>query len=186
MKLLGWSFPGDPPQSKKFVLLGAPHTSNWDFFIAMSIAYKFNLKLRFLIKHTVFWFPLGNLISYLGGVPVNRSSKNNIVDQVTEAFRSEDNLVLGILPEGTRKKTKFWHTGFHRMAFAAEVPFYLARVCGPEKECRLGPEVYPTADIEHDIQVLHDLFADAQGVIPELRTPVQLRARPEDFQQKSS
>jgi 1-acyl-sn-glycerol-3-phosphate acyltransferase len=122
LKFFGWNIVGDVPEPKKYIAVCAPHTSNWDFILFLCVRAYFRIKFHWIGKHTIFMWPFGWLFKKLGGIPVNRSKANNLVDQVVEQFNSHDEFMLAIAPSGTRKYVDHWKSGFYRMALAAKVP----------------------------------------------------------------
>jgi len=122
MRLLGWRFAGDVPNVAKAVIIVAPHTSNWDFFIALAARLALGLRASFLGKYSLFRGPVGAFMRLIGGVPVDRSSPHHVVDQTVAAIRSADAMLLALSPEGTRKKLPKWRTGFFHVAHGAGVP----------------------------------------------------------------
>ncbi|MBU2972217.1 1-acyl-sn-glycerol-3-phosphate acyltransferase [Pseudoalteromonas sp. C2R02] len=122
LKLLGWKVSGEFPQTSKFVAAVAPHTSNWDFIIAIAVKLQLGITIRFLGKNSIFFWPLGPILKAWGGMPVDRSSPHGLVSQVKKQFDNNEHLVLGLAPEGTRKKSKEWKTGFLHIAHNSNVP----------------------------------------------------------------
>jgi 1-acyl-sn-glycerol-3-phosphate acyltransferase len=123
LKIFGWRVEGVVPiELKKFVMIAAPHTSNWDFFIGFLVYKSLGIKAYYLIKKEAFFFPLAGWLKSLGGIPVDRHTKNNVVDQVVKMFNEKEKMVLTVTPEGTRSMVKHWKSGFHKIAFAANVP----------------------------------------------------------------
>lgn len=168
LRLGGWTVTGAMPDLKKFVGIAAPHTSNWDFPIFLSVAGHFNIRVRFLGKHTLFKGPFGWLFYYLGGIPVNRESKDAgaVVEDVIEHFNSSEKFLLGMSPEGTRSSTNKWKTGFYRIAVGAGVPILLAYVDSSKKEVGFGPMFYPTGDMEADMPKIMAFYDDKEGINP--------------------
>ncbi len=177
VRFKGWTFSGERPVEPKVMILGAPHTANFDYFLTLALIHHFDLPLRYLIKHTVFVGPLGWLLRSLGGIPVDRRKPGRLVERIIETIKEQDEIAVGVLPEGTRKRTDYWKSGFYHIASGAEIPIYPARVDGPGKHLHLGPALWPSGDIEADVAVLADFFEGALGVIPENRTPVRVRPR---------
>lgn len=122
LKALGWKIKGTFPKQAKFVAAVAPHTSNWDFIVAIAVKLKLGVRIQFLGKHTIFFWPLGVLLKRLGGIPVDRRAAHGVVDQVKREFEIHPQLILGIAPEGTRHKRAKWKTGFLHIAHRAQVP----------------------------------------------------------------
>lgn len=127
------------PDHPKMVIVAAPHTSNWDYVLFLGVIAHFDLDVKVLIKDTVFWGPLGAMLRYFGGIPVDRSEPHSLVPTATKAFAEFDRLLLVITPEGTRSKATHWRSGFWRIADAADVPILTAIVDGSTKTVALGP-----------------------------------------------
>lgn len=166
IRLVGWRIVGEVPSEPKLVFVAAPHTSNWDFPIFMSIVCHFGLRVRFLGKHSLFTGPFGWLFYYLGGIPVDRAGEEagDIVEQAIDIFNQHDALILGIAPEGTRTKVKKWKTGFYRIALGAGVPIGLAFVNATNKTVGIDRVFYPTGDMAADMATIQTFYADKQGV----------------------
>lgn len=120
--MLGWKLGGAFPRHKKIVLIGVPHTSNWDFILAMLAIMGLGMKVSYLMKKEAFFWPLGSFFKWLGGIPIDRSKHSNTVEQITTWFDSQEKGWVGITPEGTRDKVKEYKTGFIRIAREANVP----------------------------------------------------------------
>lgn len=151
LRLSGWRIDGSLPDRRKLLVLVAPHTSNWDFFFGMSAVLALGLRAHWMAKHTLFRWGVGPILRWLGGIPVNRGEPYGVVDQLVERFRVEEAFVLGITPEGTRKKVKQWKTGFHRIAVQAELPIVLAFFDYRQRIVGIGPEIFPSADLDRDL-----------------------------------
>lgn len=175
MRALGWRFSGERPGDPKFILIGAPHTSNWDFLLTLALVGHFDIPLRYMVKDSVFRGPWGGLLKALGGIPIDRSQSFNRVEKTIQAFQQRDSLVLGILPEGTRKRTEFWKSGFYHIAHGAGVPLILARVDARTRTLVLGKRLMPSGDIEADMKEIADYYEGAQGIYPENFGPVRVR-----------
>ena len=158
-RLLGWEFEGELPNLSRFVLIGAPHTSNWDFVIAMSVMGGLGLRITWLGKHTLFRWPLGAFLRRLGGIPVDRRRAHGFVGHATEAFRTEERLVVGIAPEGTRKRTEHWKMGFYHIAVGAGVPIVPAYLDYRRRRVGMGMPLIPTNDVDGDLKKLKDFYA---------------------------
>ena len=159
LHLIGWDFEGTVPNLPRFVIIGAPHTSNWDFVVAMLIIGTLGMRVTWLGKHTIFRWPLGVLLRRLGGIPVDRSKSHGIVDQATEAFSHTDQLVVGMAPEGTRRRTRQWKTGFYHIAAGAGVPIVPAYLDFRRKRVGMGSPVMPTNDLKRDLGTLQEFYA---------------------------
>ncbi len=165
--VLGWKVKGQMADEKKAVLIGAPHTSNLDFFLAMGAMLSVGLKFSWMMKKEAFFFPFKGLLMSLGGVPIDRSSSQDVTGQMAAWFDTQDKAWLGLTPEGTRSKVESFKKGYLRIAYAAKVPVFLVAVDGKNKEVLLD-RVWPlTGDIERDnsdIKAYYD--ANFKGVNP--------------------
>ena len=170
----GWQVTGEIPNFPKLLLIGAPHTSNWDGFIFYLFSLSVRAHIQFLGKHTLFKPPFGGLMLWAGGVPINRSTTVNAVDQVVEAFNAHERMALIIAPEGTRSLTEHWKTGFYYIALKAHVPIVMAYVDYSRKRCGVGPHFMPTGDIDTDFKLIQDFYADKVGRHPEKQGPIVL------------
>lgn len=166
LKLLGWRVSGAFPDQSKFVAAVAPHTSNWDFIIAIAVKLSLGIEIKFLGKHTIFFWPLGVLLKKWGGIAVERSSKHGLVAQVADVFQQQDKLILGIAPEGTRKHTHEWKTGFLHIAYAANVPVVPMTLDFRTKEFIVMPPVTLSGNIEPDLTLIKQQFPKAMAKYP--------------------
>ena len=121
-RAMGWRIEGQFPNQSKVVVALTPHTSNMDFILTIAVLWSLGLKSSFLMKQSLFWFPLGPILKALGGIPVDRSQPRGLVDKMTQEFQQRAQLVLGITPEGTRSGVRRWKHGFARIAESAQVP----------------------------------------------------------------
>ncbi len=167
LRLMGWTAIGRELHRPKLVLIGAPHTSNWDFPLMLLIVLKLRLNVFWMGKNTLFRFPFGGLMRWLGGIPIDRSKSNNVVLQVTEEYNKQSELVVLIPPEGTRSKVDRWKTGFYHIARNAGVPILLGYVDAPRKEAGLADFFTPTGDLERDMAAIRAFYADKGGLKPE-------------------
>ena len=122
LRLWGWRINGEFPNRPKMVVALLPHSSNFDFILTIAVLWALGLRSTFMMKHTLFWFPLGAVLRRLGGIPVDRGSKQGLVEQMDRAFQTRSKLVLGITPEGTRRGVARLKQGFARIALASNVP----------------------------------------------------------------
>jgi len=175
LALFGWQLDIVLPQEKKFVLVGAPHTSNWDFPISLLAFWTIKLKLYWVAKKQMFWGPLRYLFVALGGIPVDRKSSQGFIEQITERFEQADEMVLTIAAEGTRSRTEYWKSGFYRIAVAAKVPICLAYIDAGNKKLGFSEIVYPSGDIDEDMKIIADFYKDIKGIKPKNQGPVRLR-----------
>ncbi|MBP1710896.1 MAG: glycerol acyltransferase [Deltaproteobacteria bacterium] len=177
IKILGWKKAGRLPDEKKFVVIVAPHTSNWDVFYGAILAFAFRLDPCFIAKKELFRMPFGPLMKLLGGMPVNRDSKSHTVEQITNLFHKNENLILGIAPEGTRHKTTGWKSGFYHIAAGAHVPIVLAFIDYSTKTGGAGPLIYPSGDLERDMQKIGAFYSNVKGKYPDKASPVVIRPK---------
>ncbi len=155
----GWSFAGQAPQSCKCIILGAPHTSNWDFVFFLGAVTKLGLRPSFVGKVSLFRWPLTRFMHDMGGIPVDRRAKNqNYVEQVVAAFTKADQLALVIAPEGTRGAIKGWRSGFYHIALGAGVPIFPAWVDHATMKGGIGPEIMPTGDYAADLKKIAEFY----------------------------
>ncbi len=170
LKITRWKAIGGVPAGlKKFVLVVGPHTSSWDIF--MGFAFRSYLKLdyiKFIAKKELFKPPFGAMFRKLGGVPVDRHSSNNFVDQVVAMFDGNDSFAIALSPEGTRKKADRLRTGFYHIARNAQVPIILLAFDFGRKEFRFAPPFYTTENEADDLNTILGFFKDVKGKNPEL------------------
>lgn len=169
-----WTPVGPEPGAKKAVIVGAPHTSYWDGYWLLVYKVAYGVKVKFFVKESMFWFPMSVLLNGLGGVPLNRGDARSAVRVAIEAFANNDDYLFGLSPEGTRKKTLGWKTGFYRIAEGAGVPVVLGFFDYKNRRLGFGPKMTLTGDIEADLVIMRAFYASVHGRQPELTSPVQL------------
>jgi 1-acyl-sn-glycerol-3-phosphate acyltransferase len=174
LKLFGWRVVGAPPDLAQYVIVFAPHTSNWDLPIGFAFAKAVDFKPNWLGKHILVRPPLGWLMRWMGGLPVDRRARHNAVEQAIQAFHERERLALAITPEGTRKKTAYWKSGFYHIAKGANVPMQLAFLDYRHKVGGFGPLIMPSDNIEADMQVMRDFFGGISGKHPDQAGEIQL------------
>ena len=168
LHLFGWHTSGAIPSGiNKVIMIVAPHTSYWDFVIGRLTFWGSKVKIRVLIKKEVFVFPLGVILRKLGGLPVARGKKNNMIDEVVKLFEESESLVVVITPEGTRRLVRQWKKGFYLIAMAAKVPIALAYIDYANKKGGVGPILYPTGNFEKDMEFINQFYLDKTGKHPE-------------------
>jgi 1-acyl-sn-glycerol-3-phosphate acyltransferase len=172
--LFGWHAEGELPNFPKMVIIGAPHTSNWDGAIFFTMTLILRARLKVIGKHTLFKPPFGGLMRWAGGIPINRATSKNAVDQVVDAFNEHEHMALVIAPEGTRKKTKYWKTGFYYIALKANVPIVLVGLDYPRRVCMIGPHFMPSGDIQADFEIIKQFYADKVGRHPHKKGEIAL------------
>jgi 1-acyl-sn-glycerol-3-phosphate acyltransferase len=164
----GWRVVGEMPDIPRFVLIVAPHTSNWDFLHGLGAKGVLRLGARFLGKHTLFRGPAGAFLRWLGGIPVDRRAAHGIVGESVRAFADAEQLCLVLTPEGTRSYVKEWKSGFFRIAMGAGVPILLVKFDYRSKSIELGPLFHPTGDYARDLQVIQREYRREMARRPEL------------------
>jgi len=174
-RLTGWRAEGCLPNLPKFIVVSAPHTSNWDGIILVLAALVFRVRLRYMAKHTLFRPPLGWLVRLTGGIPINRTGRYNAVEQAAQAFRAHDRLALAIAPEGTRKTVEYWKTGFYYIALEASVPLVLGYIDYARRRAGVGPVITPSGDLEADIAQIRAFYAPITGRHPGRMSETRVR-----------
>lgn len=177
LKILGWKTKGQLPQQAKYVLAVAPHTSNWDVFYGVILAFAMKLDARFIAKKELFRWPFSPLMKWLGGVPVDRTSASHLVDQMIAKFNASKKFVLAVAPEGTRHKTSYWKSGFYNIAIRAHVPIQLAFIDYASKAGGAGPLIYPTGDFDRDMQTIRNFYLTVKGKYPDNTGPVIIKPK---------
>lgn len=163
LKVRGWKLQGTPPQAAKYVMIAVPHTSNWDFPLALAMAFIYGFDMQWMGKDSLFAGWRGPIMRWMGGIAIDRSSSNNVVAQTIAAFDRADSLVLAIPPEGTRAKVAAWKTGFYYIALGAKVPIALAFMDYTTKTGGFLSEFQPTGDVEKDISAMRACYAGISG-----------------------
>ena len=166
LRVTGFRVEGAVPDLTHCVAIAAPHTSNFDLPLALAAMFALGVRVNWLGKHTIFWRPLGTLLRWLGGVPVDRSAATNTVDQAVAALRAAPRMFLGVAPEGTRSRVARWKTGFHRIAVTAGVPIVPVCLDYSRRVVRIFPTMTPPADLQADIAALQQLYAAGMGRHP--------------------
>lgn len=156
----GWQLEGRRPDCDKFIILGAPHTSNWDFVFFLGATHELGIRPSFMGKTSLFRWPATNFMLDMGGIPVDRSKSGNYVDQVADAFARADDLALVIAPEGSRTFKGGWRTGFYHIAMAAGVPIVPAWVNNATMRGGLGEPLMPTGDYRADLARLAAFYRE--------------------------
>lgn len=173
--VLGWRMEGDVPSASRCVIIAAPHTSNWDAVLMLAMAAVYDIDIHWMVKHTVLEHPLGPLVKRLGGVPVDRRSRNDIVSQMVDEFAKHDAFLLAVPPEGTRKRSAHWKSGFYYIALRAKVPICLGFLDYARKVGGLGPLMTPTGDVERDLETLRAFYGEKKGKYPEQFSTIAFR-----------
>lgn len=162
-RVMGWQIEGEFPNRGKAIVALVPHSSNIDFFLTIAFLWATGMRASFLIKHTVFWYPLGSVIRALGGIPVDRSQQNGLIRDVTQQFREKSKLILGITPSGTRKPVKEWKDGIAQIAAAAQVPIVPAVMNYRTRTVRFAPLIEGVTEVR---QIMERIRNEASKGIP--------------------
>ena len=173
LRLIRWQTVGEVPSSG--ILVGAPHTSNWDWVAMLLLMWSGGVPPRVLIKAEIMRTPLGPLLRANGGISLDRQNPGNVVrDLLAEARRGEPFLLI-IAAEGTRKKCDYWKSGFYRIAQETGLPMSLGFIDGPTRTMGFGPSLRPSGDVVADMDIVRAFYADKHGIHPQLRTEPRLR-----------
>lgn len=160
------------------VLVGAPHTSNWDWALTMLLAWDSNVQLKLLVKQDFFKGPLGPLMRATGGIPLDRDNPGATIRELLADAERDEPFLLGIAAEGTRGKGKYWKSGFYRISQQTGLPITLAFLDGPSRTVGWGPTFTPTGDVGADMDRIRAFYADKTGLNPESFTEPRLREEP--------
>jgi 1-acyl-sn-glycerol-3-phosphate acyltransferase len=163
LRALGWHIEGGIPDVPKLVIIAAPHTSNWDFVVGIAAKLALGIEVLWLGKDSLFRWPLGTLMRGLGGVPVDRSASHDVVKTVIGEFARRDRMILGLAPEGTRKRVERWRTGFYHIAHGAGVPVLPVALDWDARAIRIGTGFDTTGDLDTDLQALRSRFDGVRG-----------------------
>ena len=165
LRINGWTVEGSlPPEATKSVFIAAPHTSNWDLPYTLMVAFVLRLNIYWIGKSSLFRWPFGPVMRWLGGIAVDREKSNNLVAASADAIVKADGPVqLVVPPEGTRGRTRHWKTGFYYIALQARVPIVLAYMDYGRKRGGLGPIFKPSGDVDADMATIKRFYAPIQG-----------------------
>lgn len=171
MRLWGWRFVGTFPDMGRFVLIVAPHTSNWDFFVLVIAKLALGIDATWIGKQSIFRWPVRGLLTRLGGVPIDRTSPHGTVGQLVAHFTSRKQMVLAIAPEGTRKRVEHWRSGYWHVAHDARVPIVPVGVDYGLKTIFIGPALVTSDSLDDDERKLRKYFAGIRAKRPENYKP---------------
>lgn len=171
--LIGWQLEGSTPPLAKFVIIAAPHKSNWDFFLCFLIWSGLGAHMHWMVKHTFDRWPIRGLLRLAGGVPINRSVQNDVVGDMVGWFEQEEKLIVAMMPEGTRRQADSpvdtWKTGFYYIADRADVPIMPIYFDRAEKRAILGQVIFTTGDLKADLASIQDFYTNptaSENVLP--------------------
>ncbi len=174
LRLMGWRTRVISPHTSRYVLIGAPHTSNWDAVIILLFMAAEGIPVRWMGKESLFRWPMGIFWRSMGAIPVNRRESTNLVDQIAAKFDGSDDLIVGLSPEGTRKKASRWRSGFYYIALKAKVPIVMAYLDYENKVCGLGPSMKPSGDIQADFDLIREFYSGIVGKYPDKQGLIEL------------
>jgi 1-acyl-sn-glycerol-3-phosphate acyltransferase len=175
LRLTGWAPEGARPAPRRYVLIAAPHTSNWDLAYLLALAETFDVRVSWLGKHSLFRPPLGWLMRRVGGIPVVRERRGNLVAEAARRFAELDDLALVVPAEGTRAYVPHWRSGFYHIARGAEVPIVLGFLDYARRRGGFGPALLPTGDVRRDMDEIREFYADKVGKYPDRFGEVRLK-----------
>lgn len=171
LRLAGFRVCGTFPDLSKAIIIAAPHTSNWDFIFGIATVWALGIDVHWIGKHTLFRPPVGRLMTWLGGIPVDRRNASGTVGQVAGALRKADQILIGFAPEGTRKKVDQWKKGFYFIAQAAEVPTLPIGMDYGSRRILIGPPLYPSGDFVTDMKTYAEFYSPLTGKFPQNSFP---------------
>lgn len=170
-----WNLVTEPAPDRPTILVGAPHTSNWDFVVMLAIAWRMRVDVHWLGKHSLFTGWRGPIMRGLGGIPVDRADPSKIVIEVVDRMRDGEVFALVITPDGTRSGHTHWKSGFHRIAMATGMPVTLGYLDTATRTTGLGPTLEMTGDIAADMDRIREFYADKRGIRSHLQITPRLR-----------
>lgn len=166
-RMQGWKAVGTPPPGGRYVIIAAPHTSNWDFVYFLGLVNELGLDAHFMAKDSLFRWPMGGFMRDMGGISIDRSARHNVVDAMIAEFARRDRFALTIAPEGTRSAVNQWRTGFYHIALGAGVPMVVGLMDYGRKLGGLGPAIMPTGDYKADMQQVAEIYRSVTPKHPE-------------------
>ncbi|HEY9564028.1 MAG TPA: 1-acyl-sn-glycerol-3-phosphate acyltransferase [Nocardioides sp.] len=173
IRLAGWKSVGTVPPSG--IMVGAPHTSNWDWVATVLLLWSHDVSPRVLIKQDLFKGPLGMILRATGGIPIDRSNAVSVVSDLAARAAEDESFVIVLAAEGTRSHGEHWKSGFHRLARQTGLPVSFGYIDGPSKTVGMGPTLEMTDDIRADMDQIRAIYADKRGIRPEYRIEPRLR-----------
>ncbi|MCA9564157.1 MAG: 1-acyl-sn-glycerol-3-phosphate acyltransferase [Myxococcales bacterium] len=177
---MGWKIDGQKPTTPHYVLVAAPHTSNWDGVYLVAMAWRLGIDIHWLGKNTLFKFPFKTVVNWLGGVAVDRSAPNGLVNAVSSRILGAEEFALAVPPEGTRKRGEFWKSGFLHIAKGANVPIVLSYLDYSKKRGGFGPTLSSDMPVDELMEEIREFYSKVLGKFPEHFTPPRLRNEDED------
>jgi 1-acyl-sn-glycerol-3-phosphate acyltransferase len=175
LRAAGWKTEGERPAVDRYVIIAAPHTSNWDMPFMLAMAFVYDIPVRWMGKHTLFKAPFASFFKRLGGIPIVRHRPGGVVGQMVEHFENNDSLALMVPAEGTRSHVDYWKSGFYHIARGADVPVILSYLDVSKKVGGVGPAIELTGDFGADMDKIREFYAGMQGFRPENIGVIRLR-----------
>lgn len=172
---MGWKVDHRMPQVDRMVVIGAPHTSNWDLPLGLLGMWALDHNFYWVAKHTIFIGPAGWFFRKLGGIAVDRRVHSGFINRAAESIKTKKRIALVIAPEGTRSKTAHWKTGFYHIAMEAGVPIGLGYIDCSTRTLGVGATLWPSGNMEKDFEIIKNFYADKRGFRPELQGEVRIR-----------
>ena len=166
MRLAGWRVEGTLPNLPKYLIIGAPHTSNWDFLLFLGVIFNLKANVSYMGKAELFRNPFGWFFYWCGGIPVDRKKSTGLVEQTVEACNRSEKFILTIAPEGTRHYVSEWKMGFYHIAKSAGIPLVMAIVDGKRKSMTVGQIYHLTDDMDADLKAIKSFFEGKVGINP--------------------
>ncbi len=176
LRIARWHPEGSAPNEQKYVLIAAPHTSNWDLLYLLALSFHLGVKVSWLGKDSLFKGPMGFALRHFGGVPVPRGQRSGMVESLAEQFGKAESLVIVIPPEATRGYTDHWKSGFYRIAVAGRVPIVCGYLDYERRRGGFGQVVRASGDLDADMAVFRSFYADKRGKFPDQVGEVRLRS----------
>lgn len=164
----GWTATGQAPTKRRFVMIAAPHTSNWDFVLFLGVTERLGIRPHFMAKNSLFKWPMQRFMLDMGGVPVDRTSSHDYVEQMIGEFTRRNEFMLALGPEGTRGGVKRWKSGFYHIAHGAKVPIQLAFVDNENRVAGFGPLIEPSGDYKADMAKILSFY---RSTVPNFTEP---------------
>lgn len=171
-----WQTVGTVPE--RGVLVGAPHTSNWDWVLTLLLSWVYGIRIRLLVKRELFRGPLGWLLRATGAVALDRQNPGPTIRELLAEAEGDEPFVLGFAAEGTRGRGEYWKSGFYRIAQQTGLPITLAFLDAPSRTVGWGPTFHPSGNVRADMDLIRAFYADKAGIKPEGFTPPRLRSEP--------
>jgi 1-acyl-sn-glycerol-3-phosphate acyltransferase len=162
-----WQIKGKVHNAPKFVMVLAPHTSMWDFYVGLAGKLAVGLHSSWLVSAAYTWWPLGVFLRRLGGIPIYQGGSHNLVSQIVESFNDNDRMMVTLFPEGTRKKVLRWKTGFWYIASQAGIPIQLVSFDYEKRITECGPVIMPSNNIEADMKKIQEYYKGVQAKHPD-------------------